>query len=230
MQREFIDIVAHELRTPLQSILGLTDIAKSRTREKEVKQLLGIVDESGVRLQKFIENILTTTKLEGLVSNNQRETFDLNILIKDIVENYQTSLLNMRKSLTSDVKNVYFNYKGFKEEHLIHANKLQISMIISNIIDNAINFIPIKQKGLISITIEKNHNDAIVHIKDNGEGIHPEILDRLFTKFATKSFYGSGLGLYSCKKIIRIHHGEIWAQNNSENEKGATFSFSLPSC
>jgi signal transduction histidine kinase len=82
---------------------------------------------------------------------------------------------------------------------------------------------------LISITIEKNHKDVIVQIKDNGEGIHPEILDRLFTKFATKSFYGSGLGLYSCKKIIRMHQGEIWAQNNPQNEQGATFSFSLPS-
>ncbi len=228
MQREFIDIVAHELRTPLQSILGLTEIAKGRTREIEIRELLETVNESGVRLQKFIENILTTTKLEGILSNNQREIFDLNIIIRDIVDNYQTRLQKMIRSSMSNTKDVHFDFHGFRQEHIVNANKLQISMVISNIIDNAINFISVKQKGLISITVEQKGNDVIVQIKDNGEGIHPEILHRLFTKFATKSFYGSGLGLYTCKKIILMHHGEIWAQNNPPNEKGATFTFSLP--
>lgn len=101
-------------------------------------------------------------------------------------------------------------------------------MVITNIIENAINFIPLNQIGLISIIVLKKGKDVIVNIKDNGEGIHPEILHRLFTKFATKSFYGSGLGLYNCRKIIHMHRGGIWARNNAPNEKGATFSFRLP--
>jgi len=70
---------------------------------------------------------------------------------------------------------------------------------------------------------------AFVHvqIKDNGEGIHSEILSTLFTKFATKSFYGTGLGLYICKQIIEMHQGRIWGENNKDS-RGATFSFSLP--
>jgi two-component system, OmpR family, sensor histidine kinase VicK len=105
---------------------------------------------------------------------------------------------------------------------------MHISMVITNILENAINFIPIKQKGLISITALQKGKEVIVNIKDDGEGIHPEILHRLFTKFATKSFYGSGLGLYNCRKIIHMYHGGIWGRNNPPNEKGATFSFRLP--
>lgn len=101
-------------------------------------------------------------------------------------------------------------------------------MVVTNILENAISFIPLKQKGLITITVSQSGKDVIVHIKDNGEGIHPEILHRLFTKFASKSFYGSGLGLYNCRKIMHMYHGGIWAKNNPPNEKGATFSFRLP--
>ena len=68
---------------------------------------------------------------------------------------------------------------------------------------------------------------VIVNIKDNGEGIHPEMIPQLFTKFATKSFYGTGLGLYTSKEIIEMHNGKIWG-NNNEGNKGAAFSFSLP--
>jgi nitrogen-specific signal transduction histidine kinase len=229
MQREFIDIVAHELRTPLQSILGLTEVAKIRTKENEVKDLLETVSESGIRLRKFIEDILTTTKLEGLIGNDQREIFDLAIVIRDIVDNYNTRFQKMVKSSSqSSIKDIDFDLHGFKEVLMVKANKLQISMVVSNVLDNAINFIPLKQKGLISISIEKKGTMVIVKVKDNGEGIHSDILPRLFTKFATKSFYGSGLGLYTCKKIVRLHNGEIWAQNNPHGERGATISFSLP--
>jgi two-component system, OmpR family, sensor histidine kinase VicK len=227
MQREFIDIVAHELRTPLQSILGLTEIVKSRAKEKE-RDLLETVTENGARLHRFIENVLTTTKLEGFAPNNPRDAFDLNVLIMDIVHNYEARFRNMTKSTISISKDIHFECNGFAQVHEVKANKLQISMVISNIIDNAINFISTKQKGLIIITVGQKGKTVHVRIKDNGEGIHPEILPRLFTKFATKSFYGSGLGLYTCRKIIHLHHGGIWAHNNPKFERGATFSFSLP--
>jgi two-component system, OmpR family, sensor histidine kinase VicK len=113
---------------------------------------------------------------------------------------------------------------------MVNADRYRISQVIFNLIENAINFI-LDKEGLISISIEKKAINGmafvIVQIKDNGEGIHSEILSRLFTKFATKSFYGTGLGLYICKHIIEMHQGSIWGKNN-EYGKGATFSFSLP--
>lgn len=238
MQKEFIDIVAHELRTPLQSIIGLTELAKARIREEESKDLLERVTESGSKLHNFIENILTATKLEGNISNIPKEVFDLSRLILDIVKIYQNKSNNLNQSsMLSYTKQIDFALQGLEKEYKIKANRLQISMVLTNILDNAINFISAKQKGLISTTVERKENEVIVHIKDNGEGIDPDILPRLFRKFSTKSFYGSGLGLYNCRKIIQLHKGKIWAQNNTVNngeeegegeEGGATFSFSLP--
>lgn len=228
MQKEFIDIVAHELRTPLQSILGLTDIVKERTQEVENRRLLETVIENGTRLYRFVENVLTATKLEGLFSQLPREVFDLVILIKDIVKNYDTKFQNIDKLSLPHTKEIDIKFKSHDAVHQVKANKLQISMVLTNLIDNSINFIPVTRKGLILIVIKRVGDNVLVHVKDNGEGIHPEILPRLFTKFATRSFYGSGLGLYNCRKIIHMHHGGLWAENNPKNEKGATFSFSLP--
>lgn len=228
MQREFIDIIAHELRTPLQSILGLTEILKSRTKEKEIKDILVTINENGARLHRFVENVLTATKLEGYFSKIPRETFDLSSLLKEIVDLYKERFDNMKRSNVPNSKQIHFECKGFEKVCMVSAHKLHISMVVTNILENAISFIPLKQKGLITITVSQSGKDVIVHIKDNGEGIHPEILHRLFTKFASKSFYGSGLGLYNCRKIMHMYHGGIWAKNNPPNEKGATFSFRLP--
>jgi two-component system, OmpR family, sensor histidine kinase VicK len=112
---------------------------------------------------------------------------------------------------------------------MVYADRYRITQVITNLTDNAVNFI-LDKVGLISISLEKrienDTNFVIVQIKDNGEGIHSEINSRLFTKFATKSFYGTGLGLYICKEVIEMHQGKIWG-NNNDNGQGATFSFEL---
>ncbi|WP_458744123.1 sensor histidine kinase [Candidatus Nitrosocosmicus sp. T] len=119
---------------------------------------------------------------------------------------------------------------GLDRKNMVNGDKQQISQVIFSIIDNATNFI--LNEGLISILVEQKVEDeyrnmVIVHIKDNGEGIHPEMNSRLFTKFSSKSSHGSGLGLYISKEIIQRHNGTIWGKNNQDG-KGATFSFKLP--
>jgi signal transduction histidine kinase len=112
----------------------------------------------------------------------------------------------------------------------IMADKGRISQVISNLLSNAVKFTP---GGTISIVSnlngnqDKDNNQAIVSVKDNGQGIDPDILHKLFSKFATKSFSGTGLGLYISKSIVETHGGKIWAENNPYG-KGATFSFTLP--
>jgi signal transduction histidine kinase len=118
----------------------------------------------------------------------------------------------------------------------VYADKARISQALSNLLNNAIKFAQ-KQKSegtrIISVSLqEKKNNNAkskevIVSIKDKGIGIAPEIMPRLFTKFATKSERGTGLGLFISKSIVEAHGGSIWAENNA-GSKGATFSFSLP--
>jgi signal transduction histidine kinase len=130
------------------------------------------------------------------------------------------------------VKLLYNNKYNSEEYPIVEADKDRITQVISNILNNAIKFASNQKEGTVSVTLEKNHSnrgEVIVNIRDTGEGIHQEILPRLFTKFATKSFSGTGLGLYISKSIIEAHDGRMWAQNNSDGQGGgATFTFTLP--
>jgi len=109
----------------------------------------------------------------------------------------------------------------------VKADKEKLIQVISNLLNNAIKF---TEEGTISVSTEVKGNgrmEVLVTIKDTGQGIHPEIEPRLFSKFASKSLQGTGLGLFIAKSIVEAHGGKIWAENNSGG-KGATFTFSLP--
>jgi two-component system, OmpR family, sensor histidine kinase VicK len=109
---------------------------------------------------------------------------------------------------------------------LVDADEDRITQVIDNLLSNALKF---TNEGTISVSVESKYGQAVVSIKDNGQGIDPDILPRLFTKFASKSEVGggTGLGLFISKSIIEAHGGKIWAENNKDTV-GATFSFSLP--
>jgi signal transduction histidine kinase len=133
-------------------------------------------------------------------------------------------------------KDVKISYQRQKDSFEVEADKTRIIQVISNILSNAIKFSP-QHGGTISISLEKEivvddddegkANRVIVSIKDNGPGIDSELFPKLFSRFTSKSFSGTGLGLFISKNIIEAHGGRIWAQNNHDGEKGATFSFSL---
>jgi signal transduction histidine kinase len=223
MQKDFIDSVAHELRTPITPIIGLTEHVKDNLKNEEQVRLLDIVIDNGKKLHALSENILDITRMEGNMISLKKELFDINQLIVEVVKNFESSI---RKD-----KEISIQYDNFKK-YFIYADKHRIAQVISNLLDNSIKFILDKKGGLISITVEQMKEEGkeiiVVCVKDNGEGIHPEIFPRLFNKFATKSFYGTGLGLFICKNIIKMHGGKIWAQNNKE-ANGASFLFSIPS-
>ena len=110
------------------------------------------------------------------------------------------------------------------------ADKNRITQAITNLLDNALKF---TSKGVVSVVVarkktQEDHQEEAT-VEDTGPGIHPEIFPKLFTKFSSKSFSGTGLGLYISKNIIEAHGGKIWAQNNNgQGKHGAAFSFSLP--
>ena len=111
---------------------------------------------------------------------------------------------------------------------IVSADKNRLNQVISNLISNSIKFTQGEWRT-ISITTKKEQDSKAITIsvKDTGKGIDPEIIPRLFTKFATKSDTGTGLGLFISKSIVEAHGGRIWAENNKDG-KGATFYFSLP--
>lgn len=227
IQKEFINIAAHELRNPIQPILGLSNhLMNRRGRDREEKELLDTINRNAKRLQRLTESILDITRIEGKSLKLHKEKANLGNLISDIVKNYKNSI--------DKSKSIKFEFNGFNDKDIvIEADKNRLGQVITNLIGNSIKFID--RKGDIVISVDKrkrnsagNKRDAVVFsIRDNGMGIDKEIMPKLFTKFATKSFQGTGLGLYISKSIIEAHGGQIWAENNNDG-KGATFYFSLP--
>jgi two-component system, OmpR family, sensor histidine kinase VicK len=229
MQREFIDIAAHELRTPIQPILGLTQVISSKVKDTEEAELLKVVSRNAKRLQRLTEDILDVTRIESNSLLLNKEQFNLN----EVIANAVTDIIANSISFSGRKKeNTRIIYEPLKNKNIIEADKARISQVISNLLNNAVKFTP-EEGGTISVILQgKNKNDnykeeVIVRIKDTGIGIAPEIMPRLFTKFATKSEKGTGLGLFISKSIVEAHDGKIWAENNL-NDKGATFYFSLP--
>jgi signal transduction histidine kinase len=225
MQKEFIDIAAHELRTPVQPILGLSDVLLSKKGNiEQYKELLDAIKRSAKRLHNLTEHILDITKIESQSIQLRKQRINLNEVILGVISQYASQIKKLKNV------NVSFTSKG--DDIFVEADRLRLSQVFDNILNNAIKF---TKEGSITIAVQRNKEDgsnhnnndeAIVSIKDTGTGIDPKILPRLFTKFATRSVTGTGLGLFISKSIVEAHGGKIWAENNADG-KGAMFYFSL---
>jgi two-component system, OmpR family, sensor histidine kinase VicK len=225
MQKEFINIASHEMKTPTQAIVGYSDLLQKHPERRE--EMIQAISRNAVRLQRLTNDILDVTRIDSQTLKLNKEKFNLSDLIASVLEDYRS---NIEKE-NSKVRLLYDNKYDTGGSPIVEADRDRITQVISNILGNAIKFTSKEQGGTVSVTLEKNVNDkeeeVTVAVRDTGEGIHHEILPRLFTKFATKSFTGTGLGLYISKNIIEAHRGRMWAQNNP-NKQGATFTFTLP--
>ena len=216
MQKEFIDIAAHELRTPIQPILGLSEFLQSKINDNEQRGLIDIISRNAKRLQRLTEDILDVTKIESQSLQLKKERFDLNEAITNILAEYQSQVKK-----TNNVKTIFTS----EDNLFVEADKGRLTQVISNLLSNAFKF---TQEGSIIISVKKVNHSINISIKDTGLGIDPAILPILFTKFAKEKLSpGTGLGLYISKSIIEAHGGIIWANNNRDG-RGATFAFSIP--
>jgi signal transduction histidine kinase len=246
MQMEFISTASHELRTPIQPILGLSKIVRNRVQDNEQKDLLNIVIKNANRLKQLTEDILDVTRIEGNKLLLKKESVYLWELLYFIIKEFGYSLQNNNNNNNRNAK-LKLHFRNIDLDTVIFVDRNRIAQVILNLLNNSVKFIYAENEksndgveGNISLMVEKTKTNSkdnknknnifdkiIISIKDNGKGIDPEIFPRLFTKFASKSFQGTGLGLYISKNIVEAHGGKIWAKNN-EDGKGATFSFSLP--
>jgi signal transduction histidine kinase len=276
MQREFINVAAHELRTPIVPILGFSEVLYSKAKElrqkehkqekveqlQEQEEMLEIILRNADRLHQLTEDILDVTRIESQTLKLRKERFNLNDLMVEVIEDSRKRIANGNVKLMYEL--------GNNSTVIVEADRRRLTQVISNLLDNAIKF---TKEGNVTVTTttitqkkETDNNDnrrgggggakegpaaeeelVVIAIKDTGSGIDHELLPRLFTKFATKSYRGTGLGLYISRSIIEAHGGKIWAcnnnnnnnssNNNNENEKlsdsdgqlkGATFYFTLP--
>jgi len=231
LKDEFINVAAHELRTPIQPILGLCEILRSKIRKgstsnprSEEEQLLDIIVKNAKRLRGLAQEILDVTRIESKGFDLNLETFDLVSLLSNIVTDIREQISKLERDI-----NITFELEekptNGTEVILVNADKDKITQVISNLLGNAVKF---TKDGTISIKVstDKESGEAIICIKDTGQGIDPGIVPHLFTKFSSKSFEGIGLGLFIAKNIVEAHGGRIWAENNSDG-KGAVFFFTL---
>ena len=218
MQNEFINIASHEMKTPTQAILGYSNLIQ-RHPEKTEEFIQGI-SRNATRLQRLTSDILDVSRIESKSLKLNLEMFNLNELISDVVDDYKNEIVKSN----SDVKLLH---QSQNEIIQLEGDKNRLGQVISNLLGNAIKF---TKKGTISVTEEIKDDKALVRVKDMGQGIDPEIMHKLFSKFVAKSESGTGLGLFISKSIVEAHGGKIWGQNNysDSNIRGATFTFSLP--
>jgi signal transduction histidine kinase len=250
LQKDFIHIAAHELKNPIQPILGLTEVLLNNksVNEKDFHNMIKIINRNAQRLLILTNNLLDIAKIETDSLVLHKEMVDLRFFLMSNINEYKNQI-----KTRSIIKSGYFDSSDNKNESdifaklmfttsekmddknyedkffIIEGDKSRLSQVLFNLLDNAYKFT--NEKDIITVELDvefvNNKEYAIVRIKDTGKGIDPEIMPRLFTKFASKSHQGTGLGLFICKNIIESHGGMIWA-NNNEYEQGATFSFSLP--
>ena len=221
MKDEFINIAAHELRTPIQPILILTGILRSKVLDIEERKILDITMRNARRLLRITNNILDTANIESQMLRLNKERTNLSDLITNTINDMilDSNIENQNKlRLLDHPKDIF-----------VEVDKIRLSQVIYNLLANSIKF---TEKGIISVILEKGDNEAIIKVKDSGRGIDGEIIQDLFSKFITKSHSGesgTGLGLFLCKNIVEAHGGRIWASDNRvNNENGATFTFTLP--
>src|ERR671919_118498 len=241
MQKEFINIAAHELRTPIVPILNLSELLYSnangqrrqrQVQEEEQKEMLKIILRNANRLHQLTEDILDATRIESHSLQIRRERFNLNDVILNIIEDYRKQIANGKNgnvklmyepansSASSNSSSNRNNRNNSSSITLVvEADRQRLIQVISNLLDNAIKF---TEEGTVTIStsIRKRKEDAdkdgevkgeeevIIAVKDTGTGIDSELMPRLFTKFAAKSYQGTGLGLFISKSIVEAHGGK----------------------
>ena len=225
MQKEFINIAAHELRTPIMPILGEVEIIeedldpKTKTVKVEEEQIQLII-RNAKRLDRLASDILDVNKIESNSLKLEKVYFNLN----DVLSNSIRDIQNQVSSGDIGTKNIKIFYEPVDIK--VSGDKERINQVVSNLLSNALKF---TDEGFIKIKMENTNNSVMISVEDTGSGIHPEIFPRLFCKFATKSDKGTGLGLYISKNIIDAHGGKIWGKdNNKYGKNGAEFGFTLP--
>jgi signal transduction histidine kinase len=243
MQKEFINVAAHELRTPTQSIIGYCEMIDAFP--ENTLKYLDPVKRNAEKLYRLTEDILDVSRIESGTLKLEKSKFDLREIIVNLIEDLTAKMKKEESAIRSNQENpdkntnIQLIYPELSAEPLfVYADKNRIQQVLSNLLSNALKF---TEDGVITINTEKfldkinnnannEENEFVsIKIKDTGKGIDPEVLPRLFEKFATKSDKGTGLGLYISKNIIDAHGGKIWGHDNNKNGKnGAEFGFILP--
>lgn len=215
LKEEFVNIAAHELRTPVLPIILTAESLSDDVGADNTK--INVILRNAGRLNRLTNQILDISRLDSNTFKLRKESADMMSVVKEVVHNPSFC----------DNPRIEISVKSALQTKTIMMDKERITQVLFNLMDNAVKF---ATSGVITVSMSQDADYVRVDVTDTGKGIDESVKDRLFTKFATKStaeLKGTGLGLYLCKKIVESHGGKIWAKNN-ESGAGATFTFTLP--
>lgn len=216
-RENFIRMFVHELKVPLQPIIGFSDLIQSNNRltSEQKNELLKIISRNAKKLDLLANNILDYARMENNIFKLNIELVDIVKTIKELIDDYQ---------MQADKKGLVIDFVNNLKNQGYHLDKLRITEVLDNLINNAIKF---TQKGLVRISVIETNNNLNIKIMDTGTGIEDKDKEKLFSKFFTTDTIGTGLGLYLSKIIVEKHRGIIEVKNNSP-QSGCTFSISIP--
>lgn len=225
MKLDFVSLAAHELRTPLTSIRGYLEVFIEENRQKfdqEQALFLDRIRLSANHLSSLVDNLLNVSRIERGTLTVNFESLNWPLLVSQIVADLQE---------TAREKGISLQFLDDKKEWPpLTADKIRTGEVLNNLLTNALTYTA--AGGQVTVSIEKEKEGLVTHVRDTGRGISPEDLPKLFTKFfrvsrsPNEASQGLGLGLYLSKAIIDLHQGRIWADANVDH--GSTFSFFLP--
>jgi signal transduction histidine kinase len=223
IQTEFINIAAHELRTPVQPLLNISeqleqDLAEGLDEIKVSRPEIEMLTRNAKRLAQLTSDVLEVARIESNSLGLRKQEIDIKEKIQTDIEDCKAFVEDGR------AVNIVFEDLTGNGQIMVNADKSRLFEVLSNLIRNAIKF---TEDGVITVKLEQKNEHVEVSVKDTGTGIDSDIFPKLFEKFTTKSEKGTGLGLYIAKSIIEAHGGRIWGENNADG-KGATFAFTLP--
>ena len=225
MQREFINIASHEMKTPTQAILGMSGLLKYYPERRD--ELIEIIQRNAKRLQALTSDILDVTRIESQTLKLEKERFNIFDLVSEVVDDHRERI---KDSSNKNIELSYDSDEDGKHRIFVEADRGRIMQVLTNLLNNALKF---TDEGQITVSTYQNNDsndnkdEVTVRVVDTGSGIDNGIYPKIFSKFATKSHQGTGLGLFISKSIIEAHGGRIWAKNNTDG-RGATFIFTIP--
>jgi signal transduction histidine kinase len=226
-QRQFLNIAAHELRNPIQPILGLAEVMLSNKNMNVIQQeeLLRIIINNAKKLHFLTNNLLDVARIDENLFSLELQEFDIVGLANDVIKEVRNQVTNNKK--------IKIDLQCTEKSLNVIGDKIRLNQVFLNLINNAIKYtdegdilVSIKRGSYNGNNNKNNDTVALVQIIDTGLGIQENIKQKLFSKFTKGTKVGTGLGLFICKNIVESHGGKIWAENNID--KGATFSFTIP--
>jgi len=224
MKSEFINIISHQLRSPLTNIKWTFELLTSREMEVpsgKVEEYLNNVKENIARMVELIDDLLIVSKIEQGTFPVLKKEFSLEDLVKEQVSRYK---------VFAEASHIELSFSSQKSLSEVFTDPSLLKLVVENLIDNAVRYT--KGRGKVKISIERREKDLFFKIKDSGVGIPKKEQRYIFQKFfraeniLKERTRGSGLGLYVCKSIIEKLGGKIWFE--SKEGKGTTFYFTLP--